>query len=134
MDGDNGGLGENANVDEGVPDDGLDPLQVAEAKIQDVITNMLDVHKNQIHIGVDIAIEPTVENQGHTIFKLTLFLQLNDNPFHSKGGLTKVTNSIYFNNSVDYLNATYSSNTCMFGLGGDCGVYSFNITLLICPQ
>ena len=34
-----------------------------------------------------------------------------------------VKNFIYFNNSDDYLSARTSHNTCLLGIGSDCGIF-----------
>ena len=49
--------------------------------------------------------------------------RLNGNPFLSKDRLTKVKDSIYFNNSDDSLNAANSIETHLLGLGSNCDVY-----------
>ena len=49
--------------------------------------------------------------------------QLTGNSFLSKDHLTKVRNSIYFNNSDDYLATANLSNTCLLGLSSDCAIY-----------
>jgi hypothetical protein len=41
----------------------------------------------------------------------------------SKDILTRVKNSIYFNNSNNYLSAATSEDTCLLGIESDCGVY-----------
>jgi hypothetical protein len=50
-------------------------------------------------------------------------MKLNGNPFLSKDRLTRIRNSIYFNNFEDYLSAATSNSTCLLGLGSDCGVF-----------
>jgi hypothetical protein len=65
----------------------------------------------------------TVQYSGHKIYKSTLVSQLNGNPFLSKDRLTRVHNSIFFNNSDDYLVATNSENSCLLGVGSDCIMY-----------
>jgi len=71
-----------------------------------------------------------VEFVGHKIFKSTLVSQLNANPFLSKDRLTRVRNSIYFNNSDDYINASSSTETMLLELGMDCGVYFMQRTTM----
>ena len=66
---------------------------------------------------------PFVEFTRHKIFKSTLVSQLNSNPFLSKDRLTRIRNSIYFNNLDDYINASSSTETMLLELGMDCGVY-----------
>jgi hypothetical protein len=52
-----------------------------------------------------------------------LVSQLNGNPFLSKDRLTRVRNSIYFNNADEYLSAANSSSTCLLGLESDYAIY-----------
>ena len=52
-----------------------------------------------------------------------LVSQLNENPYLSKDRLTRMKNSIYFNNSDDYLAASSSTMSMLLGLGFDVGVY-----------
>jgi hypothetical protein len=49
--------------------------------------------------------------------------ELNGNPYLSKDRLTRVRNSIYFNNAEDYLSAASSNSMMLLGLGSDCGVF-----------
>jgi hypothetical protein len=49
--------------------------------------------------------------------------ELNGNPSLSKDRLTRVRNSIYFNNAEDYFSAASSNSTMLLGLGSDCGVF-----------
>jgi hypothetical protein len=67
--------------------------------------------------------EPTVEYSGKVIFKSTLVSELNGNPFLSKDRLTRIRNSVYFNNAEDYRNVANSSSSYLLGLGSDCGIY-----------
>ena len=69
-----------------------------------------------------IKIEPVVEYMGRAIYKSTLVSELNGNPFLSKDRLTRIKNSVYFNNADEYLSAANSTTTCFMGLGNDCGV------------
>jgi hypothetical protein len=66
---------------------------------------------------------PTVSMLGKVVYKSTLVNELNRNPFLFKDRLTRICNSIYFNNSEDYLSAATSNSTCLLGLGSDCGVF-----------
>jgi hypothetical protein len=66
--------------------------------------------------------EPTVEYSGKVIFKSTLVSELNGNPFLSKDRLTRIRNSVYFNNAEDYRNVANSSSSYLLGLGSDCGI------------
>jgi hypothetical protein len=65
----------------------------------------------------------TVSMLGKVVYKSTLVNELNGNPFLSKDKLTRIHNSIYFNNSEDYLSAATSNSICLLGLGSDCGVF-----------
>jgi hypothetical protein len=75
-------------------------------------------------------VSPVVEYSGHQIYKSTLVSQLNGNPFLSKDRLACVKNSIYFNNSEDYLRAANCANTQLLGLGSDCAVFFVQRTTL----
>lgn len=68
-------------------------------------------------------IHPILEFGGYTIYKSTLVSQLKGNPFLSKDRLIWVKHSIYFNNHDNYIIAAASSNSCLLGIGSDCGVY-----------
>ena len=57
------------------------------------------------------------------MFKSTLIVEFNGNPFLSKDRLTQVRNSVYFNNTNDYISAANSENTCLLRLGLDCAMY-----------
>jgi hypothetical protein len=116
--------GNSSSGEEEDVNDGLDPVRVAEVEARDVLMSMLDSHKNQV-VGTSQALKviPHVEYNGSIIYKSILVSQLNGNLFLSKDRLTRVHNSIYFNNSEDYVNAASSSNTCLLGLWSDCAVY-----------
>ena len=93
-------------------------------EVRDALSNMLSSHEPQVTtVMAPPRITPTVAFSGHTIYKSTLASQLNGNPFLSKDRLTRVKNSMYFNNHDDYLSAAASSNTCLLGIESDCGVY-----------
>ena len=99
-------------------------LVVLEAEVRDVVTKMLNLEEPQVNSALPIDnVIPFVEFGGHHIYKSTLVSQLNANPFVSKDRLTRVRNSIYFNNSDDYISAGSSQETMLVGLGMDCGVY-----------
>lgn len=111
-------------LEDEVLDDGLDSLALLEDKTRDVLNEMLNSQEMQVSTLVTLdRIVPVVEFGGCQIFKSTLVSQLNGNPFLSKDRLTRVRNSIYFNNSEDYISAASSSNKCLLGLGSDCGVF-----------
>lgn len=91
---------------------------------RDVITGILNGQEGEPSgLTTPDKVSPIVEYGGHCIYKSTLVSQLNGNPFLSKDRLTRVRNSIYFNNSDDYLNAASSSTSCLLGIGSDCGVF-----------
>ena len=100
------------------------PLPIIEDETQHVISNMLDCEEvfGESNTAV-VKVMPTVEYDGHQIFKATLVSQLNANPFLSKDRLTRVKNSIYFNNNDDYINASSSPTSMLVGLGFDVGIF-----------
>lgn len=123
--------------DDGVADDGGlhslsedegDVLRVAEEECRHAISEMLDEAEPRQPGMSDcessnLKIMPVVQYNGQTIYKSTLVADLNGNPFLSKDRLTRIKNSVYFNNADDYLSAANSSTTALLGLGSDCGVY-----------
>ena len=104
-----------------------DFLRVTEKECRHAISEMLDEAKPR-QPGMsdcgspDQKIQPVVQCNGQTIYKSTLVADLNGNPFLSKDRLTRIKNSVYFNNADDYLSAANSSTTTLLGLGSDCGV------------
>jgi len=85
---------------------------------------MLNPEKLQINSAIlEEKVIPFVEYNGHKIYKSTLVSQLNANPILSKDRLTRVKNSIYFNNSDDYITTSSSIETMLLDLNMDCGVY-----------
>ena len=74
-----------------------------------------------------------MEFDGHMIFKSTLVGQLNGNSFLAKDRLTRVRNSLYFNNNEDYLRTIQCSNTCFVEIGSDVGVYFVQRTAITRP-
>ena len=48
---------------------------------------------------------------------------MNENPYLSEDRLTRMKNSIYFDNSDDYLDVASSTTSILLGLGSDVGVY-----------
>jgi hypothetical protein len=108
-------------------DDGLDLVSVAENECRDALSELMDQVEPPLDACESVN-EPrkmvqTVEYNGKCIYKSTLVLELNGNPFLSKDRLTRVRNSIYFNNSEDYLFATSSSTAMLLGVGSDCWVF-----------
>lgn len=85
---------------------------------------LLSDHEVQVSSDpIPHKINPVVTFQGHCIYKSTLISQMNGNPYVSKDRLTRMKNSIYFNNSDDYLAAASSTTSMLLGLGSDVGVY-----------
>ena len=123
------------HVEEDLIDDGVPALAIVESETRDIISEMLSNHERHVRsIPVPATVEAFVEFDGHRIFKSTLVGQLNGNPFLSKDRLTQVRNSLYFNNSEDYLRAAQCSNTCFVGIGSDVGVYFLQRTTITRPS
>jgi hypothetical protein len=102
----------------------MEAMAAMECEVRDALSSLLD--DLEMHIqdtDAPMQVSPLVEYSSNKIFKSTLVGQLNRNPFLSKDMLTRVRNSIYFNNTDDYLSAANSSNTCLLGLGSGCAVY-----------
>lgn len=122
--------GEDLNCDASIDgaEDGLEDSVTTVAEVQsetqDAISEMLSSQEPQVSTALPTEkVIPFVEFAGHKIFKSTLVSQLNSNPFLSKDRLTRVKNSIYFNNSDDYISASSSTEAMLLGLGMDCGIY-----------
>ena len=80
--------------------------------------------RNCLEIPIEIMkIMPMVEYDGHQISKATLVSQLNANMFLSNDKLTRVKDSIYFNNNDNYISTSSSPTSMMVGLGYDVGVF-----------
>ena len=110
-----------------VLEDGQDDLRVAEDECRDAISHMLQAAEPSEPVvssltNLDDKIVPVIEYMGKAIYKSTLVADLNGNPFLSKDRLTRIKNSVYFNNAEDYLSAANSTTTSFLGLGTDCGV------------
>lgn len=113
-----------AEREEEIVDDGSPTLFVLEAEAQDAVCDVLNLEEPQVSNALPSdKVIPYVQYGGHNIYKSTLVSQLNANPFLSKDRLTRVKNSIYFNNSDDYISASSSTETMLLGLGMDCEVY-----------
>ena len=117
------GSGSASNLNDVLEDEILDNsdtcLQALEEETRNVFVEILTDHKVQ----VPRKIVPLVTYEGHFIYKSTLVSQLNGNPYLSKDRLTRMKNSIYFNNSDDYVAAASSTTSMLMGLGSDVGVY-----------
>jgi hypothetical protein len=124
---DEGNAGYSAS--EGDIDDGVDPRVLFENEAQDIISDVrsgVQYPNDGAGAGTSaptVLYCPTVNMSGKVVYKSTLVNELNGNPFLSKDRLTRIRNSIYFNNSEDYLSAAKSNSTCLLGLGSDCGVF-----------
>jgi hypothetical protein len=124
---DEGDAGHSAS--EGDVDDGVDPRVLFENEARDIISDMrskVQCPNDGAGAGTSVPTVlycPTVRMSGKVVYKSTLVNELNGNPFLSKDRLTRIRNSIYFNNSEDYLSAATSNSTCLLGLGSDCGVF-----------
>ena len=111
-------------MEDEIVDDYVDEVGKVENVVCDVLRKMLDVDDDQVLTTlVQQKISSIVTYEGHSIYKSTLVSQLNGNPLLSKDRLTRVINSIYFNNNDDYLIAASSCTTMLLGLGSDVGVY-----------
>ena len=110
--------------EEDIVEDEAPNLFDVEIETRDAMTEMLNLEEPQVSSALPTdKVIPFVQYGGHNIYKSTLVSQLNANPFLSKDRLTRVKNSIYFNNSDDYINASSSTERMLLGLGMDCGVY-----------
>jgi hypothetical protein len=119
--------GDGIQVEGDVVDDGLDATKILEREAQDAVGEMLDTLElnpnGTLDFKVNEVVSPLVEFEGMKLYKSTLVSQLNGNPFLSKDRLTRVKNSVYFNNASSYLSTAECITTCLLGLGMDCGVY-----------
>jgi hypothetical protein len=107
------------SASEGDVDDSVDPRVLFENETRDIVSDM--------RIGVQCPYDgagagtsaptvlycPTVSMLGKVVYKSTLVNELNRNPFLFKDRLTRICNSIYFNNCEDYLSAATSNSTCL---------------------
>jgi hypothetical protein len=117
-------IDDEAGIVENLINDGVDPLQVADSDVRQLVTDMMDSVEGQVSTNPSSSkIQPTKDYMDYQIYKSTLVFQLNGNPFLSKDRLTHVKNSICFNNSHDYLNAGTLHSSCLLGIGSDCGVF-----------
>jgi hypothetical protein len=117
------------SASKGDVDDGVDPRVLFENEARDIISDVrsgVQCPNNGIGAGTSaptVLYCPTVSMSGKVVYKSTLVNELNGNPFLSKDRLTRISNSIYFNNFEDYLSAATSNSTCPLGLGSNCGVF-----------
>lgn len=120
--------GDDGEADDGglhsLSEDEGDVLRVAEEECRHAISEMLDEAEPRQPGMSDcessnLKIMPVVQYNGQTIYKSTLVADLNGNPFLSKDHLTRIKNSVYFNNADDYLSAANLSTAALLGLGSD---------------
>lgn len=92
-----------------IVEDVVSDLVVLQAETEDVVTELLNLEEPQVSFALPAdKVIRFVEYKGHNIYKSALVSQLNANHFLSKDRLTRVKNSIYFNNSDDYISASSS--------------------------
>jgi hypothetical protein len=114
------------SANEGDVDDGVDPRVLFENEARDIIFDVrsgVQCPYDGVGIGTSaptVLYCPTISMLGKVVYKSTLMNELNGNPFLSKDRLTRIRNSVYFNNSEDYLSAATSNSTYLLGLGSDC--------------
>jgi hypothetical protein len=69
-------------------DDGANALALNQLKVRDAITEMLNLHKEQVESTPSPGkVNPVVNFAGNSIYKSTLVNQLNNNPFLSNDSL-----------------------------------------------
>jgi hypothetical protein len=111
-------------IEEDVDEDGAEQSAVLEQETRDAITDLLNRAEVQVSTVVtDEKIKPTVEVDGHCIYKSTLVCQLNGNNFLSKDRLARIKHTIQFNNHDNCMKSGLSSGTGLLCIGSDCGVH-----------
>ncbi len=112
------------SIEDDVVDDGLQLSTLVEEETRDVITDLLNQAEDHVTSAQATGkILPTVEVDGHSIYKSTLVSQLNGNVFLSKDRLARIKHSIYFNNLDNCLQARSSYGSSLLTIGSDCGVH-----------
>jgi hypothetical protein len=112
------------SIEDDVVDDGLQLSTLVEEETRDVITDLLNQAEDQVtSVQRTEKILPTVEVDGHSIYKSTLVSQLNGNVFLSKDRLARIKHSIHFNNHDNCLQARSSCGSSLLTIGSDCGVH-----------
>jgi hypothetical protein len=102
---DEGNVGHPAS--EGDIDDGIDPRVLFENEARDIISKVrsrVQCPYDGVGAGTSaptVLYCPTVSMLGKVVFKSTLVNELNGNSFLFKDMLTRISNSVYFNNSKD---------------------------------
>ena len=105
-------------------DDSIEHLAALEEETCDAIMDILNCALPQVTmLQSNEKIMPTMEVDGHYIYKSTLVSQLNGNHFLSKDRLTRIKHSIEFNNHNNCMRVGLSSSTGLLCIGSDCGVY-----------
>ena len=103
-------------------------LQVLQDDTRNVFVEFINDHEEQMSSACTSSkIIPVVTYDGHAMYKSTLVGQLNGNLYLSKDRLTRIKNSIYFNNADDYDGVASSTTTMFMGLESDVGVYFNNL-------
>ena len=95
-------------------------LQVAGAEVEATMNIM---HSELVYGAPIKDVKPIVHLGDRQIYKSTMVSQLIGNPHLSKDRLTRVKQSIYFNNLVDKPNYREGVQTMFMTVGSDCGVY-----------
>ena len=76
-------------------EDGLNHLAMLEEETRDVLMDLLNRAEVQVtQMQVNAKIQPTVEVDGHCIYKSTLVSQLNGSSFLSKDRLAQIKHTI----------------------------------------
>jgi len=89
----------------------------------DVRVAMDDMYADLVYGVEKPNVRPTVCMEGRVVYKSTMVSQLVENPGLSKDKLTRVKQSVYFNNLVDKPCAREGIPTMFITVGSDCGVY-----------
>lgn len=112
------------SIEDDVVDDGGNHFSILEEETRDAVTDLLNHAEVQVQLTAAAnKIQPTVQVDGHCIYKSTLVSQLNGNSFLSKDRLVRIKHSIEFNNHDNYSRAGLSSGTGLLCIGSGCGVH-----------
>ena len=111
-------------IGDDVDEDGAEHSAVLEQETHDAIIDLLNRAEVQVSTVVtDEKIKPTMEVDGHCIYKSTLVYQLNGNNFLSKDKLTRIKHTIQFNNHDNCMQSGLSLGTGLLCIGSNCGVH-----------
>ena len=111
-------------VEEDIEDDEPNHLARLQEEARDAMTEVLNSAKVQILENQGgPKIQPTVEVDGHCIFKSTLVSQLNGNNFLSKDRLARIKHNIQFNNHDNCVRVGMSLGTGFLSIGSNCAVH-----------